>query len=234
MPLWTPNRGRYDSHSRNTQLAMEIQMPSFQTLFRAVVLIVVGVVGVKAWKLYGPTNEQVNTTVAQVIETVQSTVESWQQPTANLPPDPRTGAAPMAQAPLASTPATPPVPLAQTDAPKLLPQATESAPSTPATVQPADAPANDAMPSPVPVGGDRAQQLVSRLQQLGAADTKLAPWGNDGNLYRFSCRAPVVNAPALTQHFESIAADPAAAVQEVLLKVESWHIAQRNSAGGRY
>jgi hypothetical protein len=83
-------------------------------------------------------------------------------------------------------------------------------------------------------GGDRAQQLMSRLQQLGAAESKLAPWGSGGNLYRFTCRAPLASAPTMTQHFESIAADPAAAVQEVLTKVESWQIAQRESANRRY
>ena len=56
---------------------------------------------------------------------------------------------------------------------------------------------------------------MSRLQKLGAADTNLAPWGSDGHMYRFSCRAPLANAPAMTQHFESVADQPTVAVEQV-------------------
>ena len=43
-------------------------MPSFQTIFRAVVMVAVGAVAVKGWHLYGPTNEQVKSAVAQAVE----------------------------------------------------------------------------------------------------------------------------------------------------------------------
>jgi hypothetical protein len=204
-----------------------------QTLFRAAVMIVVGVVAVKAWKLYGPTNEQVKSTFTQVVETVQSTIQGWRQPNATTPNDPRASAPPIAQTPPTASLS---APTAQADAPQLLPQ---SAPA----VSPASAPsassngpavAGEKWPNDSVAGGDRAQQLVSRLQQLGAAETKLAPWGSDGNLYRFTCRAPLPNAPSMMQHFESVAADPAAAVEEVLTKVESWQIAQRENANRRY
>lgn len=209
-------------------------MPSMKTLFRAAVMVVVVVVGVKAWKLYGPPNEQVKSTFTQVVETVQSTIQNWRQPNANTPPDPRAGAPPIAQAPPAAPP--PATLIAQADAPQLLPQSASPAPPILATPGASHESTNTGKEwsSDAAADGDRTQQLVSRLQQLGAADTKLAPWGGDGNMYRFTCRAPLANAPSMTQHFESIAADPAAAVQEVLSKVESWQIAQRETANRRY
>lgn len=77
-------------------------------------------------------------------------------------------------------------------------------------------------------------QLMSKLQQLGAADTNLAPWGNDGHMYRFTCKAPLANAPAMTQHFESVAAEPTLAVEQVVAKVEAWRVAQRDGGQLRY
>jgi hypothetical protein len=77
-------------------------------------------------------------------------------------------------------------------------------------------------------------ELMSRLQKMGAADTNLSPWGSEGHLYRFSCRAPLVNAPAMTQHFESVATEPAAAVEQVIAKVEAWQVAQRDGGTLRY
>jgi hypothetical protein len=77
-------------------------------------------------------------------------------------------------------------------------------------------------------------ELMSRLQKLGAADTNLAPWGSDGHLYRFTCRAPLASAPAMTKHFESVADQPTAAIEQVLAKVEAWQVAQRDGGTLRY
>jgi hypothetical protein len=188
-------------------------MPSFQTVFRAVVMVAVGAAAVKGWRLYGPTNEQVKSAVAQAVEVVQSAIQSRQQATTAVP-DPRV--APIAVAPGIVPPA---APLVQAEAPKLLPD-------------------SGAMPavetaSP-PLAGDRMPELMTRLQKLGAADTNLAPWGSGGNLYRFSCRAPLANAPAMTQHFESVAAEPEVAVEQVVAKVEAWRVAQRDGGTLRY
>jgi hypothetical protein len=71
-------------------------------------------------------------------------------------------------------------------------------------------------------------ELMSRLAQLGAADTKMVPWGDGGQLYRFTCRAPLTNAPIMTQHFESVAAEPTQAVERVVAKLEKWRVAQRD------
>jgi hypothetical protein len=211
-------------------------MPSFQTLFRATVMLGVGVVAVKGWQLYGPTNEQVKVSVAHGVEVIRNTIQSHQHEYADSLPDPRTAphasdpkqpiAAP-APAPLALPPA---APLAQAEAPKLLPDRVAApVPVTPlpaASVSPTSPNASSA--------NDRLPELMSRLQKLGAADTNLAPWGSDGHLYRFSCRAPLASAPAMTQHFESVADQPTAAVEQVLAKVEAWQVAQRDCGTLRY
>ena len=75
---------------------------------------------------------------------------------------------------------------------------------------------------------------MSRLEQLGGADPKVAPWGSSGHLFRCCCQAPLANSPAVTQHFESVAAEPALAVEQVVAKVEAWRTAQRNGGVLRY
>jgi hypothetical protein len=194
-------------------------MPSMQTIYRAIIMVAVGVVAVKAWHLYGPTNEQVKSTLTQVVETVQSAINSRQTPSANAPPDPRLSAPPIAAAPQATPP---PASAAPAEPPRLLPQAT---PPAAANIEPQNA---------LGAGCDPVPQLLSRLQSLGATNTNLAPWGGNGSLYRFTCRAPLASAPAMTQHFESIAAEPAAAVEQVLAKVEAWRVAQRDGGILRY
>ena len=57
--------------------------------FRVLVMVGVGVVVVKGWHLYGPTNEQVKKTVVQAIEVAQGAIGSRQQSTADTTPDPR-------------------------------------------------------------------------------------------------------------------------------------------------
>jgi len=208
-------------------------MPSFTTIFRAVVMLVVAAVGVKGWQLYGPTNEQVRTVVAQVVEVVKSRLAS---PPATAP-DPRTAAPPLATAnPIAPTPGnlSPPATLTPSEPPQLLPNlggnvppaaSPEAAPITPV--------AGSSAPPPA-AGDERMTGLMSRLQQLGAADTNLSAWGDGGQLYRFTCKAPLAAAPTMTQHFESVAKEPTAAVEEVLAKVEAWRVAQRDESTLRY
>jgi hypothetical protein len=202
-------------------------MPSFTTIFRAVVMVVVGAVAVKGWQLFGPTNEQVKKTVAQAIEMAKSVLPTEETQNKNAMPDPRSAGPQLGanQAPPTLT-AQAPASVGQTEAPKLLPS-TDAAPGTAlnqAQVPPPVAPAQSLMAS-----GDRMPELMARLQKLGADDTKLAPWGSTGRLYRFSCRAPLVRTPAMTQHFESVATEPTMAVEEVLAKVEAWHVAQRDA-----
>ena len=74
---------------------------------------------------------------------------------------------------------------------------------------------------------DRVKTLLSRLEQLGGSRSEGGPWGSGGHLFRCCCQAPLGNSPAVTQHFESVAAEPALAVEQVLAKVEAWRTAQR-------
>jgi hypothetical protein len=203
-------------------------MPSFTTIFRAVIMVVVGAVAVKGWQLYGPTNEQVKKTVAQAIELAKSVLPTEETQNKSATPDPRSAAPQFgaSQAPPTLT-AQAPASSGQTEAPKLLPS-TDVVPSTTLNQTPA-APPPAASVQPQTASGDRMRELMARLQQLGAADTNLAPWGNTGRLYRFSCRAPLARTPAMTQHFESVAGEPTVAVEEVLAKVEAWRVAERGS-----
>jgi hypothetical protein len=210
-------------------------MPSMQTIFRAVVMVVVGAVVVKGWQLYGPTNEQVKKTFVQGKEMVNSFIDSHQQDSGNVMTDPRlapprpgmgnSGSAPVAMAsPLAA-----PTPMAQTEAPKLLPESVVAPPmqAAPAPITPAATATPFDKSTQATDSTDRVSELISHLRQLGAAETNLTPWGG-GKLYRFSCRAPLASAPAMTQHFESVAAEPEKAVAEVVAKVEAWRVAQRD------
>ncbi|HEX3601809.1 MAG TPA: hypothetical protein VHU84_16765 [Lacipirellulaceae bacterium] len=203
-------------------------MPSTQTIFRAVVMVVLAAVGVKGWRLYGPTNEQVKSVVSRGIEMAEAAVEGRSEEPITAQPDPhiapRQGEASqlLASNAPALTLTQPAQPTMQAEAPKLLPDRG----ATP----------NIMVPAPAPSGGtgDRMPELMSRLQKMGAADTNLSPWGSEGHLYRFSCRAPLMNAPAMTQHFESVATEPAAAVEQVIAKMEAWQVAQRDGGTLRY
>jgi hypothetical protein len=199
-----------------------------QTMFRAVVMVIVGAVLVKGWMLYGPSNDQVKKTFAQGKELVNSFLESHEGPANNTPPDPRLAAPSVTVENTASPfPAAPPFPasISQAEAPKLLPEGAVAP-----TIQ-APAPGTSALVKPPQTtdSTDRVSDLISHLRQLGAADTNLTPWGG-GTMYRFSCRAPLASAPNMTQHFESVAAEPEKAVADVLAKVEAWRVAQRETA----
>lgn len=209
-----------------------------RTIFRLVVMLAVGAGAVKGWRLYGPTNEQVKTALTQAIDMAQSAMHG--RDNANNANDPRltqqlgTTPSSLAPTPIASAPPLA-MPSVQGDAPKLLSNMAPAASSPPASASPAPiTPIVEAPGAGAAVTGDRMPQLMSKLQQLGAADTNLAPWGNDGHMYRFTCKAPLANAPAMTQHFESVAAEPTLAVEQVVAKVEAWRVAQRDGGQLRY
>jgi hypothetical protein len=210
-------------------------MPSTQTIVRTFVMVGVGILVAKAWHVYGPTGQQVKTAAAQAMDVVQSAIRSGQD-AADTKHDPRSTAPGLGNgnpSPTlvadATTVAPDGSPLAQTEAPKLLPGsgALGSVPQVAATPSP-DKPAKSL------ADDDRMPALMTRLEQLGAADTNLSSWGSSGKLYRFSCRAPLARAPAMTQHFESVAAERVAAVEQVLAKVEAWRMAQRDGGTLRY
>lgn len=214
-------------------------MPSFQTILRATVMAAVIAVVVKGWQLYGPTNEQVKSAVTQATDVGRAILDRWKQEPKAAVEDPRLAVprgqllTPPVMPPSAAQAAVPPLlPAIQPEAPKLLLEqsaATAERPNPPTTAV-ANPPASSAN-----IGTkDRMPELMSRLAQLGAADTNMVTWGDGGQMYRFSCRAPLTNAPIMMQHFESVAAEPTQAVEQVVAKLEAWRVAQRDGGTLRY
>ena len=214
-------------------------MPSFQTILRATVMAAVVAVVVKGWQLYGPTNEQVRSAVTQATDVARAILDRWKQQPKAVVEDPRL-AVPRAQ--LLTPPVMPPS-TAQATAPPLSPAAQPVAPKlltdsgaarSVGPNQPPVAAASQAAPPAGSTAKDHMPELMSRLAQLGAADTNMTPWGDGGQMYRFSCRAPLTNAPIMMQHFESVAAEPTKAVEQVVVKLEAWRGAQRDGGTLRY
>jgi hypothetical protein len=211
-------------------------MPSSTTVFRATVMLAVGAIVFKGWQMYGPPGEQVKSVAARAVDMAQAAWKNFQTPDKAEKPaaDPQGGAQPVAQAlrppaaefaivppPLSTQTVTPTPPIGaipSTSAPAMLEPITPLAQSMPATSS----------------NEDRVKTLLSRLEQLGGADPKLAPWGSGGHLYRCCCQAPLANSPTVTQHFESVAAEPALAVEQVVAKVEAWRTSQRSGGVLRY
>jgi hypothetical protein len=71
--------------------------------------------------------------------------------------------------------------------------------------------------------GRSLTMLLTRLKELGGIEPALEPWGKSGNLYRFCCRAKLADNSHITRHFEAVATERLAAVENVVAKLESWH-----------
>jgi hypothetical protein len=199
-------------------------------------MLAVGAIAFKGWQMYGPPAEQVKSVAGRALDMAQAAWKNIQTPDkpANPTTEPRGAAPPFAQAlqpPASNVAITPPALSTQTLTPG--PQAV----AIPSTLDPATQVPITPLTETTPTAGtkdDRVQALLSRLQQLGGADPKVAPWGSGGHLFRCCCQAPLGNSPAVMQHFESIAAEPAVAVEEVLAKVEAWRTAQSGGGVLRY
>lgn len=192
-------------------------MPSFTTIYRAFVMIAAGAIAVKGWQLYGPTTEQVKSFGVRAVEVAQTAWTNLQpnEPEPTAPPDdPRLAAASVA-APAPATVAEP-APLFVTAQDSLEPIAAEVATEDPVPASPA--------------GADGLPLLYSRLEELGASDPQLGPWGSSGQLYRFCCRAALGDTPTFARHFEAVADEPVAAVKQVVAKVEAWRSVQGDGA----
>jgi cytoskeletal protein RodZ len=195
-------------------------MPSLTTVVRALVMIVTGLMVVKGWQLYGPSTEQVRTFAVAALEKAQA---AWNESAENssdaqsTPVDPRTNAPDvvMQGVPVATTP----TPIAT--APQLVPLNTNAdvvtgardAASAPATLT--ATPAEDAV-----------AKLLTQLEVMGVADAQVAPWGTSGGLYRCCCRAKLAETSVVARHFEAVADNPTAAVEQVAAKVEAWRTEQ--------
>jgi hypothetical protein len=216
-------------------------MSSFTTIYRAGVMIGVGVVAYKGWQLYGPPTDKVKSVAARAVDMAQNAWKDYQKSDKDTRPAPEArGSAP----PFSSQTLQPPAAAGSITAPPLSTQST--APTSPAGSIPSATSAPPLMPTPVSQmpsasgpnardpKNDRVQSLLSRLQQLGGSAPKVAAWGSSGHLYRCCCQAPLANSSAATQHFESVAAEPALAVEQVVAKVEAWRTAQRSGGLLRY
>jgi len=217
-------------------------MPSTTTIYRVVVMIAVGAIVVKGWKLYGPTTEQVKATAVNVAEIAESTWKGKSATGDNQSSSTKAGVAPpyanKTQPAIIADPARPAAAtLTQSVSPPAGAMPSATLPASPALITPppvAQAPSTQTPAPDSAQAGDRVPVLLSQLEKMGAAEPKLAPWGDSGHLYRFSCRAALADSPSLTRHFESVAEEPAAAVEQVVAKVEAWRVAQRVDSSIRY
>jgi hypothetical protein len=194
-------------------------MPSLTTVYRAIVMIVTGVIVVKGWQVYGPSNEQVKTFAVAALEKAQAALRGSEGESATpaAAADPRSVAPPIVASPV------PPLPAES--APQLVPLVGSGADARP------DA-SETTSPVPSPVVADSESNVVttllSRLQELGGADAQVAPWGSSGQLYRCCCRAKLAQSSPLARHFEAVAGEPTAAVEQVVAKVQAWRTEQQN------
>ncbi|MCI0333643.1 MAG: hypothetical protein L0228_10525 [Planctomycetes bacterium] len=198
-------------------------MPSLRTVYRAIVMIATGVIVVKGWQLYGPSTEQVKTIAVTAMEKVQASWNESQQGTtdaASPAGDPRAAAPPLVAE--QSSAVVDPEPISA--APKLVPlvNAGENTPyGAGEAVLTAPAPLAPALEA------DGLAPLLTRLQAMGGADAQVAPWGSSGQLYRCCCRAKLSETSVLARHFEAVASEPVAAVEQVVAKVEAWRTEQQ-------
>ncbi len=196
-------------------------MPSLTTVYRAIVMIVAGVIVVQGWQLYGPSAEQVTTFATAAFEKAQAAWNgSGQQAasTSSVAVDPRGAAPPLAEAAAV-------VPPSIGSAPQLVPLPNAGADTTTGISEPAGvAP----VPSTPTTEEDAVAKLLTQLQTLGAADAQIVDWGSSGQLYRCCCRAKFAETSPLARHFEAVADERTAAVEQVVAKVEAWRTEQQN------
>ncbi len=75
---------------------------------------------------------------------------------------------------------------------------------------------------------DQLEPHLSALRQWGADEYTLEHWGAKDELVRFSCAISMGGGGAWTRQFEAVAADPQAAVRQVVGEVSAW----QNARGG--
>jgi hypothetical protein len=212
-------------------------MESFRTMFRFVVMLVALFLGYQGWQRYGPPAGRLKSFTQRTLEIAQSALRDESQATsgaAKLAADP-----PAAAPPLAASASANPGPIQRAQA--LVPEDSVRPDEEPARFAPPELMAATLPPAPPtnpsqPAGpieqspnADLAA-LYARLDQLGVHERGLQYWGGSGQLYRFECQAAVGESPDFSRQFESYAAEPRAAVEEVLAKVASWRESQRNEA----
>ena len=200
-------------------------MPTMTTVYRAMVMIAAGAIVVMGWRHYGPSTEQVKTFAVAAMDKARAALTESQSP-ATTPPaplaDPRTMAPPLVAGPSPVVPDS--TPFAPT-APQLVPS-----PNTGVNPPSETGDANLATHEPsADEARDGVALLLAKLQEIGAADAQVGPWGASGQFYRCCCQAKLAESSPMARHFEAVANEPIAAVEQVVAKVEAWRSQQRNS-----
>lgn len=180
-------------------------------LLRAVVMIVALVGLPAAWVYYGPLPPGPQRIVDRALEVARTSL-GWDEPDAP-------GRAPAA---------TLPSPVAATLGPSLVAATpvrydTQVTPAISTALTTRDQQALTAEMEP----------HLSLLRALGAAEYTLEHWGADSQLYRFRCAIALGAGDDVTRQFEAVAADPAAAVREVVGEATSWQNAREGSTQWR-
>lgn len=212
-------------------------MTTLQTFFRAVVMLATLGIVAKAWMLYGPSIEEMQSIGQRVSEVADEWLNKPHQGDAAAPaatPDPRLAPVPALTTTLPPAPVSPPQPVqlasAASSVPEFAQQAVALAPeeSTPVAPPTRLIPvAPEQAPAELPGGGDaRLEAASAQLVRFGVRDYQVEPWGNDGRWYRCSCDAPWANAPNYSRHFEAVAQDATTAVEQVAAAVGEWHQTQ--------
>jgi hypothetical protein len=198
-------------------------MPKFTTIFRTIVMVFAAVIAVEGWQRYGPSQAHLKSLATRALEIAHDALnkpELMPEVTAGLVPGPPGVADTFSTAPQ------PEAIVAPSGDALELPVAPEIfAPTAPA--QSIVAPSRE-RPQSATDDKDRLPALMSRLDELGGIEPQLVSWGSGGQLYRFCCQAAVDGAPNLKRHFEAVAAEKAAAVEQVVAKVEAWRAAQQD------
>ncbi|MEX2171023.1 MAG: hypothetical protein WD851_17015 [Pirellulales bacterium] len=167
-------------------------MNTYQAVTRTVIMLGTLAVGVMAWLVYGPPPERLAPVVNRAVELVNQTFgRERTEPVAPALPAPQFAAIGDASA-------------------------TRLPPGVALRVDEEVAPATFADDSTV----ESLDKLLDRLHSLGATDAELKPWGSAGQTYRCQCHLAVADNPGLVRHFDAIATDAQAAVEQVLAEVE--------------
>jgi hypothetical protein len=174
-------------------------MQSLKTLYRLAVMSITVAIFVMAWRLYGPTAKQTKAFALTAMEWAETQLRG-------TGPDAQSSATPPRAAPSATVLTAAP--------PQLLPARANE----PVEMSPSADGARDV---------DRLSASLARLEEAGARNAKVTPWGHGGRLYRCTCQAAWGGSPQFGRHFESVADQPEKAVDDVLAQIEAWRTAER-------
>lgn len=194
-------------------------MQTLKSMYRILVMGTTLAIVVMGWRLYGPSAAQCKTIALRGLDFVQTQLQPVQEQKGKQPE----------RAPTALQPVVPmAAPISAVTSPPLLavrPVANDGPSKSDLLGDSgggAIAIADEYSPSGLPVEDFALKAMLTRYTELDIKDPKLAPWGASGQLYRFCCRATWGESPHFSRHFESVAPEPAKAIEQVLTQVSVW------------